>query len=153
MSDRTPRRRVKVVVHDRPRAQPRQRRGPVLYARSLAVEEYKRTIAFAYRLAARGVRFDDGPVHVTVIAVFPRPKTRQAVDWPGADGDRPHTAKPDADNLAKAVLDALNGTAWRDDAQVSRLHVVKRVAHPDRGDDFCGEVTVLVEDDGYEADE
>lgn len=32
-----------------------------------------------------------------------------------------HTSKPDVDNLAKAVLDAMNGVLWKDDSQVFRL--------------------------------
>lgn len=36
-----------------------------------------------------------------------------------------HTVKPDLDNLTKAVLDALNGLAWHDDAQISKLYVRK----------------------------
>lgn len=35
------------------------------------------------------------------------------------------TFKPDIDNVAKLVLDALNGVAWADDAQVTRLYVRK----------------------------
>lgn len=42
------------------------------------------------------------------------------------DGDlQPDTSTPDADNIAKSVLDALNGAAWADDAQVDELHVYK----------------------------
>ena len=37
----------------------------------------------------------------------------------------PHTSKPDADNVAKAVLDALNGTAYDDDSHVTELHITK----------------------------
>ena len=37
----------------------------------------------------------------------------------------PFTRKPDADNVAKSVLDALNGVAWLDDAQVTHLSVRK----------------------------
>lgn len=38
------------------------------------------------------------------------------------------TKKPDCDNIAKIILDALNGTAYHDDAQVTSLHVEKRYA-------------------------
>lgn len=51
------------------------------------------------------------------------------------DGDlQPDTSTPDADNIAKSVLDALNRDkdhpeehpgAWMDDAQVDELHVYK----------------------------
>ena len=34
----------------------------------------------------------------------------------------------DIDNLAKAVLDALNGICWQDDSQISDLHVTKNLA-------------------------
>lgn len=47
---------------------------------------------------------------------------KQAAQW--------DDAKPDADNLAKAVLDALNGVAYDDDSQVCHLTVSKRFANP-----------------------
>jgi len=34
--------------------------------------------------------------------------------------------RPDADNMAKLVMDALNGIAWVDDAQITDLSVQKR---------------------------
>ena len=36
--------------------------------------------------------------------------------------------KPDLDNVAKIILDALNGVAWKDDAQVVDLKVNRRWA-------------------------
>lgn len=36
------------------------------------------------------------------------------------------TVKPDLDNAAKLVLDALNGRAWRDDADIVELYVTKQ---------------------------
>lgn len=36
------------------------------------------------------------------------------------------TVKPDTDNVAKIVLDALNGIAYHDDAQIVQLTVLKR---------------------------
>ena len=38
--------------------------------------------------------------------------------------------KPDADNVAKLVLDAINGTAFVDDSQVVSLSVAKRSREP-----------------------
>lgn len=38
---------------------------------------------------------------------------------------KPHTAKPDIDNLLKTVLDAANGHVWIDDGQVFELHTKK----------------------------
>ena len=38
------------------------------------------------------------------------------------------TKKPDVDNVAKSILDALNGLAYRDDKQIIYLQVTKRYA-------------------------
>lgn len=38
------------------------------------------------------------------------------------------TIKPDTDNIAKIILDSLNGIAYKDDKQVIRLQVEKRYA-------------------------
>ena len=40
----------------------------------------------------------------------------------------------DIDNLAKAVLDALNGICWHDDSQISDLHITKNLADTPRID-------------------
>lgn len=37
-----------------------------------------------------------------------------------------YTKKPDSDNVAKAILDSLNGLVYKDDNQVSELLVLKR---------------------------
>lgn len=42
----------------------------------------------------------------------------------------PRQGKPDLDNLLKTVMDALNGVAYRDDAQITRLNAAKIM--PDR---------------------
>lgn len=47
-----------------------------------------------------------------------------------------YTKKPDVDNIAKIILDALNGLAYKDDSQVSALLVIK---------DYGEENKVLVE--------
>ncbi|MGB6231196.1 MAG: RusA family crossover junction endodeoxyribonuclease, partial [Litorimonas sp.] len=44
----------------------------------------------------------------------------------------PHAIKPDGDNLAKLVKDALNGLAYHDDAQVSTTIVEKQWSDHDR---------------------
>lgn len=50
------------------------------------------------------------------------------------------TGKPDADNVLKALKDALNGVVWADDAQVCELWVGKRYAE---APGVLAEVTVL----------
>ena len=57
------------------------------------------------------------PLMVTLGFGMPRPKSLR--------GEKPHTKRPDVDNLAKAVLDAMNGIAYHDDSQITQLNVVK----------------------------
>lgn len=60
------------------------------------------------------------PVSVTIMTTRPLPKSRPKRVVREAD-----VFRPDADNLAKCALDALNGVAWDDDTQVTRLNVMK----------------------------
>ena len=68
----------------------------------------------------------DGPLAAMLEMQFPVPaswsKARRARALAGAEW---HTSKPDADNVAKAVLDACNGVVFRDDAQVVMLVATK----------------------------
>lgn len=41
-----------------------------------------------------------------------------------------HGRAVDADNLSKAVLDGMNGIVWKDDRQVTELHIVKQQPTP-----------------------
>lgn len=78
------------------------------------------------------------PVFVDLVFVFERPLShfvaRDRLRGVLRD-DAPdlHTAKPDSDNLAKAVMDALGpwpkksaAVLWDDDSVVAQLHIVKR---------------------------
>lgn len=66
----------------------------------------------------------ESPVRLTVRFYLPRPKRLCRKADPA--GRLPHPAKPDADNLVKGVMDALNDIRfWRDDALVFWLDVRK----------------------------
>ena len=80
---------------------------------------YKERVAEAYR-AAGGIDFGDMPVGVTIDIMRELPGSR-----PKRVPSEPDTYKPDVDNVAKSVLDALNGVAYRDDSQVVSLSVLK----------------------------
>lgn len=54
------------------------------------------------------------------------PKKRVAACLSGSE--RP-IKKPDLDNLAKSVLDALNGVVYKDDSQLVSLHITKVYDH------------------------
>lgn len=75
------------------------------------------------------------PVAVDVYVQRPLPMSRPK----RCDGED-DTYKPDADNVAKLVLDALSGVAYEDDAQVVRVCVTK--ARRRRGVDEHMTVTI-----------
>jgi Holliday junction resolvase RusA-like endonuclease len=117
-----------------PIAQPRQRMAiiagrPRNYTPTThPVNAFKALAKLAYaKRTAYGPA--DGPLTVSITFIMPRPKNKV---WKQKPMPRYcHIKKPDLDNLVKAVLDALNGLAWRDDAQIHTLHISKVVAAGD----------------------
>ena len=74
-----------------------------------------------------------GQIAATIYAYFPIPKSESRKRHKlMADGEITHTKRPDADNIAKTVLDALNGIAFDDDSQIWRLIVYKRYSEEPR---------------------
>mgnify|MGYP000867813781 FL=1 len=91
-------------------------------------KNYEETVKWCYQMAAHGARFpDDEPLSMLVVAYRPIPKSANAKkkSLMRAGAQRPIT-KPDWDNVGKIVSDALNGIAYRDDAQIVDARVVKR---------------------------
>jgi Holliday junction resolvase RusA-like endonuclease len=111
---------ILVSVKGIPRPQPRPRfvRGRVI---STADANAKRWIA-TVEVACRAARDVAGKVESPVAAVL-------HFRFPSKDKDRhgqPHTSRPDADNLAKLVLDAAMRVGLiGDDSCVARLLVMK----------------------------
>lgn len=64
------------------------------------------------------------PFRAKIIAVFEPPKNISKKKKEELL-DSKYTKKPDSDNVAKAILDSLNGLAYKDDNQVSELLVLK----------------------------
>ena len=66
------------------------------------------------------------PIALKLVINYPIP-----VSWPkwklqaAFDGEIVPTTKPDADNVVKAIKDALNGVVWKDDCQVTQMEVSK----------------------------
>jgi Holliday junction resolvase RusA-like endonuclease len=69
------------------------------------------------------------PVKLSVSFFLPRPKRLV-----GVDRSIPHVSKPDADNLLKAVMDAMtNVGVWRDDSLVFSVSADKWYAQGEPG--------------------
>ena len=114
----------------------------------------KKTRAYCAHVAALAEPYRpteplSGSLAVEIVAMFARPaymrqrskRTGEMLGgWP--EHPMPHTSKPDADNVAKAILDAFKAW-WGDDAQVSDLRIRKRWASADG----CGSVQVTIRPD------
>ena len=121
------------------KGRPRLGRGGHVYtpAKTAAYEKKVRVLA----LAALGGRCSlaKGPVGVTIVLQVPWPqrvpkRLREAYRDEGCF----FVGRPDLDNCAKAILDAMNGVIYLDDAQVSQLQI-QRYRGP------IAQVTVTVE--------
>ena len=95
--------------------------GRAYVPKSHAVHAYRQAVALAAKAA--GCEPHPQPVNVVIDFVFARPKSHLRKS--GVRTDAPRLPRADLDNMAKAVLDSLNGVAWVDDSQVSRLVIEK----------------------------
>lgn len=85
---------------------------------------YEQLVQHAF--AAAGGKHTLQPVYVRITAYHGVPKSwNKRIRALALADDLPATRKPDADNIAKIILDALNGVAWKDDTQVVQLEVSK----------------------------
>jgi Holliday junction resolvase RusA-like endonuclease len=93
-------------------------------AKTRANESHTRLAA---QLAMNGKPPLDVPIRVEIFAELPVPQSwsgRRAAE--AISGRIVPTTRPDTDNYAKSILDALNGIVLVDDAQVVELHAVKK---------------------------
>lgn len=93
--------------------------------------DYERQIRQAYISSGGYLLSETKPIKILIIAQF-----KKAVS---SKKDAP-TIKPDWDNIGKAVCDALNGIAYKDDSQVVSAKVYKVWA-----EDSIPKVTVKIE--------
>ena len=118
---------ISFTVSGDPIAQPRHQisiRGkkPVAYIPDdHPIHAYKEAVRLSAKIAMAGQAPVEGPVLVTVLFRFARPKSHAKA----GRADDNHKQKPDLDNLCKAVLDALNGICWADDSQVCQIRAGK----------------------------
>ena len=91
----------------------------------------KKTKDYEKAIAEHFKSFDiakfEGPIHIKLVFQMPIPKsfTKKKQELI-KDGFLEYDKKPDLDNLAKAILDALNGIAYEDDSKITGLFLVKR---------------------------
>ena len=87
---------------------------------------YEKSVQWAYMMQCQGAMFPDVSLMVMIDAYFPIPKSASKKKHERMqDGLIRPKVKPDLDNVAKSICDALNGQAYHDDAQICALYVRK----------------------------
>lgn len=88
---------------------------------------YEELVRIRYQAAAHGFKFADGAqVCVQITARFPIPQSKsKKLKAAMLEGKIKPTKKPDSDNIIKIICDALNGLAYKDDAQVVLTQAAK----------------------------
>ena len=86
---------------------------------------YENLIRKSYKNSDGNFKLEN-PIDADILAIFPVPKSAsKKIKEEMLNGNIKYTKKPDCDNVAKVILDALNGTAYNDDSQVCKLSVEK----------------------------
>lgn len=110
-------RKAKLIINQDPTAKGRPRFAKAGFAYTDA-KTRAAEVALKYEMKSKFQEKPfDVPIKVKMFFGMPRPKTVKR-KYPAV--------KPDADNLAKSVCDAGNGTLWVDDYLIVTLHIEKR---------------------------
>jgi len=112
------------VAQPRPRVSTRGGFGRAYVPAKHPVHTFRVRVARAAKAA--GLTWVDKPVTVVIEARFSRPRSHYRKS--GVRPTAPPLPRPDCDNLAKAVLDALQ-EVMGDDTRVERLTVAKAWGH------------------------
>ena len=104
---------------------PRVTRAGIAYTPSKTVN-YEAVVRYTYQSEYPQQKPILGRIEASITAIFPIPKSYSKKKTEELlNGRNNYDKKPDCDNLAKIILDSLNGIAYKDDNQVTVLHVYK----------------------------
>lgn len=130
---------IEFKVEGRPVPQPRPRVYRTATGKSKAVNSrqsinYKRIVKYAAlsEMNKQRLTMTDRPLAMRLMFVFSPPKTYTKKKLEAVkSGELRYTKLPDADNLAKSVMDALNNVIYKDDSQIVELTVNKEYGNTD----------------------
>lgn len=86
---------------------------------------YKTHLQWMANMQLKGHELFEGSLFVRLTFFMPIPQSMRGKERNAAVNGGYHKKKPDIDNLIKGVFDALNGVAWKDDNQVSKVEAEK----------------------------
>lgn len=103
-------------------------------------KEYEDLIKQYFIIKYRAIKPLEGRLSVTIKAYFAIPKnTTKLKIGEMLNNTISPVKKPDIDNIAKIVLDALNNLAFKDDNQITKLNVEKMYSEEEK-------VLILIEE-------
>ena len=107
------------------KARPRVTRKGFTYTPKKTVN-YENLIRWTFQSKFPNHKPFEGYIESEIKAIFDVPKSyskKKTIEL--LNGSCNYDHKPDLDNIAKIVLDSLNGIAYKDDSQVTVLKVIK----------------------------
>lgn len=117
---------IKFFIDGKPQGKDRPRFGNGKVYTTSKTRSYEEKIQLAYKSMAKDFSFNTEPLRAEITAFFYPPtsvskKNKELM----IRGEVKYTKKPDIDNIAKVVLDSLNGIAYKDDSQVVSIAIKK----------------------------
>lgn len=110
------------------------------------VESCKRVkpwrILVAEAAAASGASLLRGPVSMSAVFLFARPKGHYGKRGLKPSAPRWHSVKPDVSKLQRSTEDALSGILFEDDARITSANISKRYCV---GDELPGAIITIVQ--------
>jgi Holliday junction resolvase RusA-like endonuclease len=112
----------------------RDAEGRVAYSAHVAMQQQKTSICAVQHENKRDVAVQQKNARKNAVKVsiefflkIPKSISRKSLE----SNEVMPTVKPDLDNLAKTVLDGMNGIVYQDDSQIVELHISKKYSdHP-----------------------
>jgi len=118
---------ITITIDALPIAKQRPRFGRGKVYTPMKTKIWEKTVASIAKISMIGKDVFNGAVSVDILV-----QQHPTLSWPqwkydaALSGYIAHTAKPDIDNVAKGILDAMNGIVYVDDSQIRRLSVNKQ---------------------------
>ena len=103
-------------------------------------KDYEQLVQLSYKSKHKGQAIE-GPIKITITFFMYIPKNTSKVRTEKKQRrEILPTKKPDWDNMAKSITDALNGLAYKDDNQIVEAHVYKFYSEDPRAEIIITEV-------------
>lgn len=115
------------VIPGDPGTKERPRRGAHGFYTPHKTKTYENYVANCYKRQS-GYNFGKEFLSVEICAFFKIPKSYRKAQLEAISAGKYFPPRKDLDNICKAVCDALNGVAYKDDSQIIDCHLKKLYA-------------------------